>query len=206
MIPNRIIVIGGSTVYGQGDPHGGGFVGRLRAWHEGSSPEVNRVFNLGIGGDGVTEMLFRGSAEISARRAELIILYPGLNDTRRIGSKNNPTQTELNYFESTLLNLITTLLTQAPLVLMSPVPIDEQKTCPYRSKWFFTQNDAAEIANIISRLAKELNIPYLPVFETWIRRSNLKNLLEDGLHCNSEGHQLLFGELQALLNETYIDN
>jgi len=57
MIPRRIVVIGGSTVHGQGDPERGGFVSRLRQWHETSNVESNRVFNLGIGGDGVVRCL-----------------------------------------------------------------------------------------------------------------------------------------------------
>ena len=203
MIPNRIVVLGGSTVHGQGDPAGGGFVARLRAWHESARPETNRVFNLGVGGDAVAEMLARGPAEVSARRAELIILYPGLNDIRRVGSKLQPMQTALDVFRQDLQKLIGAIRPIAPLVIMSAIPPDELRTLPFRGKWFFCRNDSAEVAKIVSTIAEELKLPYLPIFEHWQNRPNLNDLLEDGLHCNGQGHQLLFEELRSLLQEHF---
>jgi lysophospholipase L1-like esterase len=102
MIPKRIVVIGGSTVHGQGDPDGGGFVARLRRWHETLIVDSNRVFNLGIGGDGVCEMLARGPGECRVRRPDLIILYPGLNDTRRVGGPDAPPQHSFESIRETL--------------------------------------------------------------------------------------------------------
>jgi lysophospholipase L1-like esterase len=84
-------------------------VARLRRWHETSNVESHRVFNLGIGGDGVREMLARGSEECRARRPDLIILYPGLNDSRRIGEPGAPQQNSFETIRETLNRLVAEL-------------------------------------------------------------------------------------------------
>src|SRR3989344_1664180 len=63
MIPKRIAAIGASYCEGKVDPEGGGFVGRLRSWHE-SFIQDNHVFNLGISGDTTSDMLKRLEKEM----------------------------------------------------------------------------------------------------------------------------------------------
>ena len=72
MLPSRIVAFGSSTVQGIGDPEGGGFVGRLRSWHE-QYWEGNVTFNLGLAGDQTTKMLGRFNLEVPIRRPDLII-------------------------------------------------------------------------------------------------------------------------------------
>ena len=202
-IPNRISVLGGSTVYGQGDPIGGGFVARLRAWHEPKDLTLHRVFNLGVGGDAVAEMLQRGPREAVARRTDFILLYPGLNDTRRKGDRTGPPQTSPVQFEATLRSLLVELQRVAPVAMMSAVPPDESRTSPFFGKWFFTRADAELSTATVARVASEFAIPYLPLFERWSGRADLNQMLADGLHCNGEGHQLLFEAVQSFLGEMF---
>ena len=203
MIPKRIVVIGGSTVHGQGDPERGGFVSRLRQWHETSNVESNRVFNLGIGGDGVREMLARGPGECRARRPDLIILYPGLNDTRRIGERDAPQQNSFETIRETLARLVAELRNIAQLAVLSAVPIDESRTSPFWGKWYFRMDDAATMAALVADECRSTGTPYLPLFETWSDRIDLKARLADGLHLNSSGHELLFQEVGAFLQRLF---
>jgi lysophospholipase L1-like esterase len=201
MIPKRICVIGGSTVHGQGDPEEGGFVARLRSWHESANPEQHRVFNLGIGGDALKEMLCRGRRECLARRPDLILLYPGLNDTRRLERIDAPLQTSFEDVREQLSKLIEQLRDVAPLVVMSAVPIDESRTSPFRGNWFFRMNDALEMVKTVSAAAITAEIPYIPLFESFEKRDDLHQLLADGLHCNGGGHQIIFQKVQEFLME-----
>jgi lysophospholipase L1-like esterase len=203
MIPKRIVVIGGSTVHGQGDPEGGGFVARLRRWHETSSVESHRVFNLGIGGDGVREMLARGPEECRARRPDLIILYPGLNDTRRIGGRGAPQQNSFETIRETLNRLVAQLRSIAQLAVLSAVPIDESRTSPFCDKWYFRMDDAVRMAALVADVCRSTETPHLPLFEAWSNRTDLEELLADGLHLNSFGHELLFREVSALLETLF---
>lgn len=197
MIPKRIIVIGGSTVHGQGDPNSGGFVAHLRRWHETSSAENNRVFNLGVGADGVFEMLTRGPGECRARRPDLIILYPGLNDTRRVGGPETPPQHSFESVRKTLGTLISELGQISPLVVLSAVPVDESRTSPFWGKWYFRMSDAATMAKVVAEVCRVTDTPHMPLVETWASRADLKDLLADGVHLNSAGHELLFQELTS---------
>ena len=95
MLPHRIVAFGASSIHGVGDPEGGGFVGRLRAWHE-SQHEKNLVFNLGVPGDMTAGMLTRFIPEVKFRSPDLILFYFGLNDVRRM--EFIPIQKAINSF------------------------------------------------------------------------------------------------------------
>lgn len=172
---------------------------RLRAWHESQDVQSHRVFNLGVGGDGVLELLDRGPREAAVRRPDLILLYPGLNDTRRIRDAKAPPQTAPEVVEAQLRILLTELKSWAPVAMMSAVPVDESRTSPFWGKWFFTQEDAAQMTQIVSRCAEATGTLYLPLFERWNIRPDMPALLADGLHCNAKGHEMLFNEVRDFL-------
>jgi len=201
MIPNRIVVLGGSSVYGEGDPAGGGFVGRFRAWFEPRDP-ANRVFNLGVGGDTIGDLARRGPREVSVRRPELIVLYPGFNDIRRMNSPEGA-RTEAGLFRETLVSLFADLREHAPVVLLTGVPPDEKRTLPFRSEMYFFENEAAEIARIEVKTAAEAGVPCFDIFGTWSKKPDRRDLLIDGLHCNPHGYSILALELQEFLLRTF---
>lgn len=203
MIPHRIVVLGGSTVYGQGDPEGGGFVSRFRAWHE-PRHHANRVFNLGVGGDTVRAMLTRGAAECAARRPELILLYPGLNDSRRLGSPDAPC-TPIAEFSSTLHLLIGELKALAPLVIMTSVPLDGTRTAPYFETMYFSEPDGAALNRAVRETAEELHLPYLDTYARWCASPHWRALLCDGIHCSPEGHAILAAEVREFLCSLFGD-
>lgn len=199
--PQRIAFVGGSSIYGQGDPSGGGFVGRFRATFEPKS-ELHRVYNLGVGGDTVPMMLARAPLEVRARRADLIFCYPGLNDSRRIGSASAGTL-DLKHFTSNLEALITALSEVAPTVLMTSIPIDEEKTLPYRTDMYFVEADAQTLTEIVRETAQRLRIPCFDIYASLIALPARKTLLADGLHANAEGHSLVAQKLLAFYEEHF---
>ena len=86
MISTRIVAIGASSLFGRIDPEEGGFIGRLKKWHETQAAQ-NIVFNLGVPGETSSDILKRFSQEVGVRRPDLILISVGLNDTKRKGSK-----------------------------------------------------------------------------------------------------------------------
>ena len=170
------------------------------------SAEKNRVFNLGVGGDGVFEMLTRGPGECRARRPDLIILYPGLNDTRRVGGPETPPQHSFGSVRKTLGTLISELSQISPLVVLSAVPVDESKTSPFWGKSYFRMSDAATMEEVVAGVCRETDTPHMPLFGTWASRADLKDLLADGVHLNPAGHDSLFQELTSFLCELFKDN
>ena len=203
MLPARIVFLGGSTVHGEGDPEHGGFVSHFKAWHETAKPAKHRVFNLGVGGDTVADMLSRGPSECQARRPNLVVLYPGLNDSRRRGSVSEAPATSLDQFTTTLHTLIKALGGISPTLVMSSVPPDESRTNPFRGGYFFSESDAYEITRAIASICSSPETYYFPLFERWCNQQDRKDLLLDGLHCNAQGHRELFKELRLFLTEKF---
>jgi len=136
-------------------------------------------------------MLARGPEECRARRPDLIILYPGLNDTRRIGGSDAPQQNSFDTIKETLNRLVAELRSIAQLAVLSAVPIDESRTSPFWGKWYFRTDDAVTMAGLVADVCRSTKTPHLPLFEAWSDRTDLKELLADGLHLNSFGHELL---------------
>jgi lysophospholipase L1-like esterase len=196
-MPHRIVAIGGSNVHGYGDPSRGGFIGRFRAWFE-AKGERNRVFNLGVGGDTVRDMLDRGPSEAQHRRPELILLYPGFNDIRRTGARDAPRTSTGEYVEL-LAKLYAQLSELAPTVLMTGIPLDEARTAPIGGDYYFLGHDAAEFSYETRQLGARRGSVVFDIFHRWLERPDWRSLLADGLHCNSVGHRLLAGELRDFL-------
>ncbi|MEM9729475.1 MAG: G-D-S-L family lipolytic protein, partial [Myxococcota bacterium] len=97
MLPRRITVFGSSTVYGTADDQVGGFVQRLRLWHE-ARDSRNRVYNLGIWGEQTSALLQRLASEARARQPHLILIYAGFNDSRRLDAPDGPNATPVDAF------------------------------------------------------------------------------------------------------------
>jgi lysophospholipase L1-like esterase len=198
--PVRIVAFGSSSVRGRGDPEGGGFVGRLERWYQTQVPNSS-VINLGRVGDSTAKMLGRIENDVSPLSPDLIILYPGLNDTRR-KSLSSPTASTAEEFKLNVSTLIQKASAIAPTLFISAFPIDETRTCPWTdSNLFYLQSDAARFTEIGSKVCKDAGIPYLPIFETWSQFSNISELSLDGLHGTPEAHERLATELRAHISD-----
>lgn len=198
-IPSRIVAFGSSSVHGRGDPSGGGFVGRLRAWHE-SKHRKNLVYNLGINGDTLEGMLKRFSHEVPLRDSELILLYPGLNDVRRKGGRTAETRISIEKYKEDLSSLLEISKGIAQTVFISAFPIDETRTTPYStSDLYYLVEDANRVTEIACGLCNEKGIPYLPVYENWSRDVSYPVTSVDGLHACGDAHERLFQELSVFL-------
>lgn len=203
MLPKRIVAFGSSSLYGRVDPEGGGYIGRLRRWHE-SEDIHNAVFNLGISGDTTTGILKRLVSEASVRRPNLILITTGLNDTRRVGSKNASITTPVKQFKKNVEELITQARSLAKVIFISVYPIDDRRTTPLiGTDYYYLLKDAKEYAKITKRICKSGRIPYLDIFNEWLKIDYLPYLYEDGLHANARGHQEIFHRLKNFLGELY---
>jgi len=207
MIPKKIAIIGASTVQGAVDPEGGGWVGRIRKWHESRRPRRNFVFNLGVSGNTTTDILRRLLPECSERKPGLIIYSCGLNDSRRVGSLNGPHETPKEKFKYNLRELVKTGRGIADVIFVSINPIDDTKTLPipWNKSHFFNQVNAEEYAGITEEIVSSESIPYLDVWSYWIKRNYHVFLYEDGLHPNSLGHKDIFVKVKEFLNNIYKD-
>ncbi|MEM7145227.1 MAG: GDSL-type esterase/lipase family protein [Verrucomicrobiota bacterium] len=203
MIPRRIVVFGSSTVYGTADTEKGGFVNRLRLWHE-SVDARNRVYNLGIWGEGTESLIERIAGEARARRPHLILVYPGFNDCRRVGSREAPNASTIGEFGELMRRLIGEAKGVADTVVMTGYPFDESRTCPYPgSEVFYCLSDARAYTERLVAVTTENGVGVLDFFGAFGRENMTGLLAEDGLHGNAECHKRLFERTRDFLRERY---
>lgn len=202
-IPSRIVAIGASSVVGKVDPEKGGFIERLRAWHE-QSDQHHYVFNLGISGDSTKGLQRRLVSESTIRKPDLIIIQFGLNDTIREGSVNAPLQTAPEQFEMKIKEILDDAKRLSDVIVVSVYPIDDTKTQPVSWRNIYYRLDDAEMfAEITKRVCAENGVPYLDVFSQWRKINYLPLLHSDGLHAGPDGHELIFQRVKSFLSALY---
>lgn len=205
--PLRIIAIGDSLIYGYGDLTGGGWVERLRRqWMTPDSPG-HALYNLGIRGDGVCQVLerlepeYRYRGEFRNQFPDLIILSVGVNDTPKVGHENGRNLTDFVTFKTKLSCLLEQAKQLCPVLFIGMVPVDEKKM-PFLDCLYYTHQDQYRYKEATKQACQKYHIPYLDIFELWMAHGETwrENLLgDDGLHPNELGYQAL---LQDILNWT----
>lgn len=205
MLPNIIVAIGASDFFGMGDPEGGGFIGRFKSWHE-MKNDRHFVYNLGIRGETTSKILKRLIPEAIPRKPELLILTAGSNDVRRIGSRNTPTITPIDIFKKNILTMIKQGKTLADVVFIGTHPFDEIKTTPL-SYWnknnYYLMDDIITYEKEVKKICNQERVPFLDIFDKWIKKNYRAFLHEDGQHANSKGHKLIFAYLKDFLQTIY---
>lgn len=203
MIPKRVVAIGTSAFFGVGDPVNGGFIGRLKSWHQEKS-EDNEVYNLGVSrkkvGETTTELLQRIVVEAKVRDPQLILLTSGINDIRRIGGKENPPVTSKETFEDNIKEMISLAQPLGNIIFISPIPIKEKQT---NENDFFLPEDLRIYTRIVERVCNEEKIPYLNIYDEWLYEEYESLLTSDGVHPNKKGHEKIFERLKEFLEELY---
>ncbi|QDU59423.1 GDSL-like Lipase/Acylhydrolase [Planctomycetes bacterium Pan216] len=192
MHPRRIAVFGSSTIYGTADTEMGGFVNRLKLWHE-ANDEKNRVFGLGIWGERTPELLERIVPEARTRKPHLLLIYPGYNDCHRRDAPDGPIATSPEVFADLMRELLTKAQSVAPAVVMTAYPFDESRTRPYRyTNAYYCLDDARRYMAILVEVAESLGVKVLDFFGMFRETDMTPLLSSDGLHGNAACHQRLF--------------
>jgi len=203
--PLRLVALGDSLVYGYGDPEGGGWVERLRRrWMMPGTPG-HILYNLGIRGDGVRQVLYRLEDEFS-KRGELrhrvpdrIILSVGTNDSARIGRPSGRNFTAFEDFETDLEELLDRAQRLCPVLFVGMTPVDEARM-PFAGLLYYTHDDQYRYKEATRLACETRQIPYLDIFDLWQERGDRwwqSRLCDDGLHPNSAGYASLLEDFMT---------
>lgn len=205
----HIIAFGDSITYGLNDEKGG-WVSRLRRELEkadiaGSVHVKNSIDNCGVRGDTTEDLLKRFDVECSARverKDNPIILFSiGVNDSsrNREGSSRVPIETyRINLgrlFEKA--KVVTD-----KIIFVGLFPADESRTTPinWNPDRSFTNNTISEYNSSIKVFCKENDLTFVDVFKQFSNKPYLE-LLSDGLHPNSKGHQKIYKSIMRALKK-----
>ena len=188
-------------MYGAWDSEGG-FIGRLRKYLESKSKD-NFVYNLGIPIDEISKKLVnRIESETEARvtpgyeEENIVLFFIGTNDTQFIKSKGKMRVSEKE-FEENIRKLISVARKfSSKIVFVGMIGVDESKTNPipwdtdksYKNEYIKRYDD------LLEKICSEEKVGYIKLFG-----KIPKELLEDGAHPNSEGHQKIFEAVKDFL-------
>ncbi|MFN7677640.1 MAG: GDSL-type esterase/lipase family protein [Cyanobacteriota bacterium] len=200
-VPKKLTVVGDSGVFGWGDVEEGGWCERLRR-HWMALPDGPVIYNLGVRGDGLERVAARLHGEVGARgelrrqRPQGILLAVGLNDTARVGRPDGRPQLAPEAFLFGLQQLLRDARDLAPLFVLGLTPVVEE-AMPFADVLWYSLADVRRYEGLLEEACMEANVPFLPVLEAFLDEPRWSRwLLEDGLHCNSEGHRYLFERLR----------
>lgn len=88
--------------------------------------------------------------------------------------------------------------------MISVYPIDDSRTTPV--SWrniYYLLSDAKGYAQTAKDICGDMKVPYLDIFNKWLKLDYKKYLHTDGLHAGPKGHKLIFEELKKFLLKLY---
>jgi lysophospholipase L1-like esterase len=193
----RILCIGDSITWGAYDLEMGGWVSRLR--HALDAEDVDdlenarAVYNLGIGGDKVSDALARFDVEVEARNRygiDAIILALGTNDSPH---DTNPQGTPIGEFEKQFRELVAKAQTAvSQIVVVGPANVNDDHPATY--DW---SNDGIRpYAEVVEKVARENDLPFVNLFGV----IDKEYFQLDGIHPNADGHKKMYQKIKAVLD------
>jgi lysophospholipase L1-like esterase len=178
----KIAVWGDSITRGASDFEQGGWVNRLNKYLANKSNSSIAVYNLGISGEKVGQVLSRFPHEYNDLNPDLIVLAIGINDSPH---KNYKKGTPLDIFEKKYFELIEEMKApKKPLIIVGLTNVDDEhpKVVGYSNK------SIEQYTNIIKRLAQKNKLLYVDLWKIVLKQ----DLQIDGLHPDSNGHEKIF--------------
>ena len=211
----RIAVFGGGIAHGLWDKNGG-WSERLRKELYARTIETNgsdhfELYNFAIRGDSSQQILDRfqsnmGSLEEHGDDVEQItILHVGGNDAQFIYEEDE-VRTPPEKFQENVEKLLDQALEGSEkVVIMTLMPVQDEDASPIPAKSgrSYTNNRMKEYSKIIREAAgREEDVVLFDLFKLFNGKQD--EMLEDGIHPNTEGHQLIYKKLKNKLSNEEI--
>lgn len=203
---SKYCIFGDSITRGGGDPEHGGWAGQFLREREIPSPskgegqgEVlggDRVYVLGINGDTSTGLFARIEVEARARKADVIVIMIGINDSRYYGSKDKP-ETTIDGYRENLAKIVAIARSFTPRITMiGSTRVDETKTMPisWSPEKFYDNATIANYESVLREFCAAEDLTFVDVSDVLTVDD-----LGDGIHPNAEGYRKLFERIRTLL-------
>ncbi len=209
-----VLVFGDSITQGYWDTTGG-WVDKLRQHYDElqaadlKGRDEPTIFNLGISADNSADILKRVEDETTVRtrheQSPIAIIQIGINDSCL---ENGAPQQSIEQYRDNLREITKKLdALDSKVIFVGFSCCEESKTTPVSwGEHYYTNKDIKSYEQAMEEVAKELDVPFILVFEAFSQAyARDSSLLPDGLHPNTAGHQVIFDivkpRLFELLNE-----
>lgn len=183
----KICIFGDSITWGAFDLEIGGWAERLKVYFFKHNPEIY-IYNCGISGDKLKDLLKRFESEVVSRKPDKIIFSIGINDTT---NNDNLGGTPIDEFESSYKELLNKAqkLTKDSLIL-GLNNIDQK-----RNKFDYKNKEIQKYNEIIRKVSQQRDLKFVDCFGILAE----DHFSEDGDHPNSVGHKRIFEKILSNL-------
>ena len=211
-----ILCFGDSITYGNWDPKGG-WVGRLREYLDTKSLEnytgadlystfYTLTYNLGIPGETSTILIERFEGELAMRynpdELNIILIAIGINDSRFYKSIGQH-ETDIEDFRQNIWDLeeIAKKYTN-DVAFIGLTPVDEARTDPlfWEADAVYKNEYIEKYDTVIKDFCQSRKVPFVDVFSA-MKNLEVAKLMEDGIHPNQEGYEVLEEIIKAAVFE-----
>ncbi|HKZ45578.1 MAG TPA: GDSL-type esterase/lipase family protein [archaeon] len=210
-----VLIFGDSITYGAFDTENSGWAGRLRNYlDEGSSEVFFITYNLGVSGDNSSELLKRFESECESRindrleegESAYIIFSIGINDSQCLNMEKKlrapEKQFELNIQK--LIELAKKFTSKIMFVGLAPVDEDRTVPIPWDTNKSYKNSNVKKYDQMIQDVCARNKIPFVEIFDK-LSKLNFKDLLYDGLHPNTKGHEKIFEIVKNSIEEYFLE-
>lgn len=209
----QILIFGDSIAYGAWDTEGG-WAERLKIFSNKKSIAsclefYCPVYNLAIDGDTVDGIIKKIDNETEERLLEketIIFFATGINDSCFVKSTAKLLVSPDKFKNSIQKLIICAKKYSSKIIFIGLTPVEETKTNPI--PWSTTGKSYNNINikkydRIIKNICLENKIYFIDILKEF-EKVNYKNLLEDGLHPNTKGHEKIFEIVKNYLTKNKI--
>ena len=197
-----ITVFGDSITFGRGNNFDAGWCDKLKEYFE-TKDYYNCLFNLGIPGDATFDVLERFDVEAKARAKffrdgdrQVIIFAIGINDSR-LNLEGVP-DVDLSVFKKNIDLLIDKAKNYtSEIFFIGLTPVDESLTSDYEGT-VFTNARIKQFNGVIFESCQNKGVVFFNLFDELFKLDYL-NLLDDGLHPNKKGYDVMYSLIKDFL-------
>jgi lysophospholipase L1-like esterase len=204
----QILCFGASSVYGVGTAHGS-WADLLKAdlhsrmYGEKNGGEQHEIYNLGVPGANIQDLLARFKSEVATRaktgREIVLIITIGTTDSRAKDEPGNFVSSTEIFKDSARLLFNKAQEFTDKIICLGHTPVDDARTNPIRSSYFSSERIKL-FENALGEACQEKNVLFVPLFDNAKQLNwNTDYLYGDGLHMNDKGHQWILEQIRQTL-------
>lgn len=168
----------------------------------------HRFYNLGVSGDNTDSLLVRFENELKVRTEgekkedNVVIIAIGINDSQ-VYHETEKTRVSFEKFQENIQTLISQAKKYADTIyFIGLTPVDEDKVdpSPWTPEKSYKNESIKRFNDAVKNICISQSIQFIDVLEEWLKQP-YQELLSDGLHPNTQGHEKLFATISPKLQQ-----
>jgi acyl-CoA thioesterase I len=189
-----------------------GYAPILKAMLELHQPERRlRFVNVGQSGYTSTHGKELTFTQLLSQKPDLVTIKFGVNDSKHFGSPSQPSLVSQDEYRENVDAMVRGFQrhTKAQIVLLSPTPVIESlvnSSLDYQSMHMTWDNaDIRGFGAVLQDIAQKRGLTFVDFYSIFGDTPNPTLYLEDGLHPNPAGHELMLSRLLLTLQGTRME-